>query len=80
MDKCLDVFFEKLNEIAKKNCYACSIDSPSQRGHHCYNLQRSLYGKESKYDYANVALRELLNEKKIDDHDYTLLKIWLKLN
>ena len=25
MDKCLDLFFEKLTEIEKRNCYACSI-------------------------------------------------------
>jgi hypothetical protein len=80
MDKCLDEFFEKLDEIEKRNCFACSIDSPSQRGHHCYNLQRSLDGTETKYDFAFLALKELLAENKIDNHDFNLLKIWLKLN
>jgi len=79
MDKCLDLFFQKLDQIERRNCYACSIDSPSQRGHECYSLQRSLDGKETKYDYANKAIEELLIEEKIDEHDSLLIKTWLRI-
>jgi hypothetical protein len=69
MDDKLDIFFQKLDEIERGKWYACSIDSPSQRGHDCFYLQRSLDGKETKYDYAYKVLEELLYEKKIDQHD-----------